>query len=291
MSSSDNPITHYALFKLSWSQFECAPEDLTDFQRKEAASRISNQLGIEYAVLNSDQNQGVVISDRLIAQSVDEITSRYDSYIAFEQALEASNITLEQLKEGIRHDLQVEAVLDRVAAECEEVTDAEAELFYYMHPERFQVKERRTAHHILITVNDDFEENTEQSALKRIHEIRERVCKKNSRFSEQAQKHSECPTAMHGGKIGHVEPGQLYPEIDDVLFTMQLGEISEPVLSPIGYHLIYCVEIEEPRTVPLTEVLPKLKDSLNDRQRSIHQRKWINEQINLQVGMPQLVNS
>ncbi|MGI1670225.1 MAG: nitrogen fixation protein NifM [Neptuniibacter sp.] len=291
MQSSNNPLSIYALFKLSWSQYECAPESLTDLQKKEVANRISNQLGIEYAVLNSDQNQGVVISERMVNQSIDEITSRYDSYISFEQALEAADLNLNLLKEGVRHDLQVEAVLDRVSAECEEVTNAEVELFYYMHPERFQVKERRTAHHILITINEDFEENQHQSVIARINEIRERICKKKSRFHEQAQKHSECPTALHGGKIGHVEQGQLYPEIDSVLFDMELGEISKPILSPMGYHLIYCDEIEEPRTVPLTEVLPKLKASLTDRQRSIHQRKWINEQLNLQAGMPQLVNS
>lgn len=288
---SDKTEAVYALFKLAWSQFDCAPDQLDIQQKSKAASLIANQLEIERAILHSDQNQGIVISEGQIKKSVEEIMQRYDSAIAFEQALEQADLSQAVLKAGIRRDLLVEATLDRVSASTPAVSDAEAELFYFFHPDKFAVKERRTAHHILVTVNDDFEENRADKSLARISEIRDRVLKKKTRFSEQAQKHSECPTALHGGKIGHIEPGQLYPELDEVLFSMQSGEISEPVLSSIGYHLVYCTEIEPPRQLPLSEVLPKLKVSLRDRQQSIYQRQWIKELLKHQTEIPQAVNS
>ncbi len=281
----------YALFKLSWSQFECAPEQLDAKQKKEAAGLIANQLEIERAVLSSEMSQGVVISAGQVKRSIEEIMARYESEIAFDHALEQADLTLDFLREGIRRDLLVEATLERVSASVPEVSNAEAELFYYFHPDRFAVKERRTAHHILITVNDDYAENSADQAFARICEIRDRVFKKRSRFKEQAQKHSECPTALHGGKIGEVERGQLYPELDEVLFTLPAGQISEPVQSSIGYHLLYCTEISPPRTVPLEEVMPKLKASLRDRQQAIYQRQWIKEQLTHQTEMPQVVNS
>ncbi|SER00860.1 peptidyl-prolyl cis-trans isomerase C [Amphritea atlantica] len=291
VNHGDSPEAIYALFKLSWSQFECAPDQLDARQRSEAASLIANQLEIERVILSSDQSQGVVISEGQVKKSLEEIIERYENAAAFEQALEQADLTLALLREGIRRDLLVEATLDRVSASTPEVSDAEAELFYYFHPDKFSVTERRTAHHILITVNDDYDENRADRALARINEIRERVLKKKTRFNEQAQKHSECPTALHGGKIGNVERGQLYPELDDVLFAMQAGEVSEPVLSSIGYHLLYCTGIEQPRKLPLEEVLPKLKASLRDRQQSIYQRQWIKEQLKHQTEMPKAVNS
>ncbi|WP_299200725.1 nitrogen fixation protein NifM [uncultured Amphritea sp.] len=281
----------YALFKLSWSQFECAPDQLDAKQKREAARLIANQMEIERAVLSSDMCQGVIISEGQVKKSIEEIMERYENEIAFDHALEQADLTLDFLREGIRRDLLVEATLERVSASVPEVSNAEAELFYYFHPDRFAVKERRTAHHILITVNDDYAENSADQAFARICEIRDRVFKKRSRFKEQAQKHSECPTALHGGKIGEVERGQLYPELDEVLFTLPAGQISEPVQSSIGFHLLYCTEVNPPRTVPLEEVMPKLKASLRDRQQAIYQRQWIKEQLTHQTEMPQVVNS
>ena len=63
VNSGDRIEAMYALFKLSWSQFDCAPEQLNAKQKSEAASLIANQMEIERAVLGSDQCQGVVISE------------------------------------------------------------------------------------------------------------------------------------------------------------------------------------------------------------------------------------
>lgn len=290
-NSTDNPQALYALFKLAWSHYECAPADLKGEQAQEAAARVAHQLNIESAILYSEENTGIVIPEGQVSSALGEIRSRFQNEAEFLKAMEQADLSLDLLKEGLRRELQVEAVLERICVGKVEVSTEDAELFYYLHPERFSVAEKREVHHILITVNDDYKENTEESALKRIGQIRERLTKKPDRFEEQAQKHSECPTSMHGGLVGRVERGKLFPELDAVLFGMNSGEISEPVRSELGFHLLLCGEIEQPRQVPLTEILPKLRQSLEERQRSQFQRQWITEQLNRLNAPAQVVNA
>ncbi len=280
MADSDNAYAVYALFKLAWSQYDRAPADLDEAQQREAAARVAHLLNIESAILYADENQGVVVPPSQLRAALSEIRERFDSDEAYLNALAQAQLSPELLEQGLIRELHVEAVLERVTAGQVVVTDADAELFYYLHPERFAVTEKREARHILVTVNDAYEENSEQEALRRIELIRQRLQKKPERFEEQAQKHSECPTAMHGGLIGRVERGKLYPELEEVLFGLRSGEISAVVRSPLGFHLIACGEIEEPRQVPLEEILPKLRQSLEQRQRSQFQRQWIAEQLN-----------
>lgn len=287
----DNPAAIYALFKLAWSQYGKAPAELSSEETKEAAARVAHQLNIETAILYSEENQGIVVPSGQVESAVNEIRQRFQNEQEFVKALEQAELDLPLLREGLTRELRVEAVLDRVTAGQVDVSNADAELFYYLHPERFAVNEKREVRHILITVNDDFTENSEAHALKRILAIRERILKKPDRFEEQAQKHSECPTAMHGGLVGTVEHGKLFPELDAVLFQMDSGEISEPVRSELGFHLLYCGDIQPPRQVPLAEILPRLRQSLEDRQRAQFQRQWIARQLDRLNTPAQVVNA
>jgi len=293
-SDTDNPRALYTLFKLAWSQYGCAPADLDAEQAKEAAARVAHQLNIERAILYADENRGVVVPEGQVTAAIAGIGGRFGNDEAFLQALEQAELDLDLLKQGLRRELQVEAVLDRVCAGRVTVSDADAELFYYLHPERFAVAEKREVRHILITVNDAYDENTEAHALQRIELIRARLLKRPERFEEQAQKHSECPTAMHGGLIGRVERGKLFAELDALLFRMHSGEISAPVRSELGFHLLYCGEIEPPRQVPLAEILPRLRQSLEERQRDQFRRQWIAQQLdrmNAYKSPAQVVNA
>ncbi|KEA63685.1 NifM protein [Marinobacterium lacunae] len=288
---TDNPYAVYALFKLAWSHYGCAPSELTGERGKEAAARVAHQLSIESAILYSDENSGIVVPSGQVNAAIIEIKGRFANEAEFLQALEQADLNLDLLRDGLKRELQVEAVLDRACAGKVAVSVEDAELFYYLHPERFAVAEKREVRHILITVNEQYDENTEVRALARIEAIQARLEKKPERFEEQAQKHSECPTAMHGGLVGRVERGKLFAELDAVLFDMKPGEISAPVRSELGFHLLQCGEIEPPRQVPLVEILPKLRQSLEERQRAQFQRQWIAEQLNRLNTPAQVVNA
>jgi peptidyl-prolyl cis-trans isomerase D len=119
--------------------------------------------------------------------------------------------------------------------------------------------ETRNASHILITAKSD--EESEQ-ALSRITDIRERIVNGES-FAEMARQFSEDPvSAAEGGQLGEIENGVMVPSFEAVLFSMQPGELSDPVKTPFGWHLIELHSVEGGDTQPYETVRETLEDEI-----------------------------
>ncbi|MBV5337605.1 MAG: peptidyl-prolyl cis-trans isomerase, partial [Deltaproteobacteria bacterium] len=67
----------------------------------------------------------------------------------------------------------------------------------------------------------------------------------------------------------------LFPELEPVAFALPLGELSEVVESPIGFHILHCVAIEEGGVLPLAGVREKIRTYLMDSRRRSSQKAWI----------------
>lgn len=94
------------------------------------------------------------------------------------------------------------------------------------------------ARHILIKIN---ELTSESDARRRIIELKERL-DNGGNFEELARLHSEDASAAAGGDLGWVSPGDTVPEFEQAMNSLKAGEISGPVQSPFGWHLIQAME-------------------------------------------------
>lgn len=88
------------------------------------------------------------------------------------------------------------------------------------------------ASHILV--------KTEEEALKLKNEI-----KNGEDFAEAAKRHSLCPSGQEGGDLGFFRRGQMVREFEDAAFSMKIGEVSNPVKTQFGYHLLYLTAKED----------------------------------------------
>jgi len=267
----------YQLYKVAFENYERAIGDLTQSEHDEALRIAKRKIKIEALVLNSVEASGVRISDSQIEQAMAEISDRYNEHGAMESELEVLGMSREGLADAVARELRVNAVLDYVAGDNLSVSETDASLYYYMNVEKFKQPEIRTARHILITVNEASVENTREVSLKKMYSIASRLRKKPERFEEQAMKHSECPTSLKGGLLGQVKAGILYPELESVLFDLQVGETSDVVESPLGFHILRCDEIQDAGLVPLQAILPRLRESLETQKRKKAQRKWLDD--------------
>lgn len=270
-----NEQLNYRLLRIANERYGVTPGQLNDQQRQDASHIAAREYFLEQMVLASAEARQVVVPSSQVKSAFEKISTRYEDEDAFLQALDANGLTPEDLHQALERELRVETVLDLISSAVPEVDDTEVGLFYYVHLDKFRQPETRSARHILITINDEYPENSRQNAYERLHKIAERVRRHPHRFNEQALKHSECPTALEGGLLGRVPAGKLYPELDAVLFNLTEGGISQLIESPIGWHLLLCETIHPEHTVPLEEVLPKLRAQLTQRQRSSTQKKWL----------------
>ncbi len=101
------------------------------------------------------------------------------------------------------------------------------------------VVEQTHARHILIKVN---EATSEAEAKARIERIRDRIDGGNAKFEDQARLNSEDASAVKGGDLGWISPGDTVPDFENAMKTLQPGELSAPVRTPFGWHLIQVVE-------------------------------------------------
>jgi peptidyl-prolyl cis-trans isomerase C len=281
-STADLP---YAVLRSALELYDRPPSELSNEERAKAERQAARVLEIETRILSAVEAVGVVVSEHEVALAMQEVRERYDNDESFFAALARNGLNEDMLRQALARSCRVNTVLDKVVSGGDDVGDVDVGLFYHEHKARFVQPEKREVWHILITVNDQFPENSREQAWSRIQLIAQRLQQKPKSFEDVARRYSECPTAMEGGKIGTVVRGQLYPELDQVLFEMRPNQISTIVESEMGFHILCCKSVETAKTVSLKKATPQIRRILQDRIRESRRRNWIrNLQTSTQQG-------
>jgi len=270
------PDAVYLSLKLAAQLFEKPLEALAADELRRVKNVAAKQHEIEALILQTPEAARVMLPEASIEASLKEIRGRYASEEDYHADLDRIGLDGAALRQAVLRDLRVEAVLEKVGAHAAAVSETEVEIFWFMHKERFRRVETRVLRHILVTVNDALPGSERDTARAAIEAIRARLLKNPERFAEQALKHSECPTAMHGGLLGAVPRGQLYAELEAAAFALAAGELSIVVESELGFHLLLCDAINEARTLSLAEARPTIREHLEQQRRGMCQKSWIN---------------
>ncbi|VAW49576.1 Peptidyl-prolyl cis-trans isomerase PpiD [hydrothermal vent metagenome] len=138
-----------------------------------------------------------------------------------------------------------------------EVNDELIQAYYDENSGLFTLPEKRHAKHILIPVEADTEE-AKKAVLKTIAEIQEKLATGEA-FEVLAKTYSKDPgSASSGGDLGTFEQGMMVPEFDEVVFALEVGQVSEPVKTDFGYHIIKLEGVEPKQVQPLETVKSKV---------------------------------
>ncbi|MFZ2407191.1 MAG: nitrogen fixation protein NifM [Methylobacter sp.] len=265
----------YNLLRAALSLFNRSPNELAEAELQQAQTQAWNEFRIESRVLNTPEAAAVIITDQELQQAYQEIQGRYQDEAAFFSDLEKNQLSKDSLQAALHRQCKVNTVLELVASRAPAVSDVDIGIYYHLHADQFNRPERREACHIFISINPEYPENTQEMALIRAQELADKLRKKPHKFADLALRHSECPTALQGGVLGTVSRGTLYPELDEVLFNLKSGEVSDAVKSEIGFHVLLCKSILKPETLSLAKATPKIRQLMNDRARRTCQRAWI----------------
>jgi peptidyl-prolyl cis-trans isomerase C len=274
----DSPQTRYAMLRTALELFQRPPTDLDEEQSRELQQQVNSQLAIGKRLLEREEAQQVVVPEATVDQAFNALRAEYENDEVFDETLAYNGLNRDSLREALRYELKVEAALEQLMSEEAKVSDEEVEIYYLQHRERFTLPETRTVSHILITINDDYAENSREQALKRINELRSECDGEGSKLKQLAERHSECPSAMKEGVIGRVKQGQLYTELDKAAFALEEGEISDVLESEVGLHIIHCEAIHPAETLPLEQVKSKLFSLLEKKKRaSVLKQRLLNQ--------------
>ncbi len=129
------------------------------------------------------------------------------------------------------------------------------------------------ARHILIRTN---ERVSEAEARRRLSDLRERVVTGGADFAELARANSDDTTAARGGDLDWLYPGDTVPEFERAMASLKPGEISPPVKTPFGYHVI---QVLERRTADMSPERLRLqaRQALRERKSDEAYQQWLRE--------------
>lgn len=225
---------------------------------------ILNQTITKYVLLAEAKKQKISISDQEVEEYLNNLESMLQQEL--EPALAKLGITLEELKKQVREQLMMTKLLKQEAGvDASEITDEEVKAFYEENKADLTVQEQVNASHILVKTEEEAQAIKEELAT-------------GADFAELAKEKSTDPSAKtNNGNLGLFAKGAMVPEFEQAAFSLEEGEISEPVKSQFGYHIILLHKKMPARQLPFEEVKEDIRKVIAEKKQQEKLLKYIEE--------------
>lgn len=237
------------------------PTAYKQLRRKALDALIDKELLWQEAV-----KRGVVISDAVVKDQIDQTREALGGTEVFVRRLNDAGFDEAGFTEYTRRELaaqQVYAELTKVDAPDEQQVRA----FYEEHRAEMSRPEEVQARHILVKVPQGADAATVEAARLRLSEMRVKITQ-GADFASVARSSSEDDSASAGGELGYFPRGRMLPEFEATAFSMAIGEISEPVRTSVGWHLIYLQNHQEAADVTQEQGLEMVRAYLARQQQN-----------------------
>lgn len=213
---------------------------------------VVKQLAMKVLLKQFVKEQNIDVSDNDVQGEVEKIryflkSNQNNSEKPLEEILEAQGSSISELEDEVRRTLALSKYLDKV------VSDDEKRSYFDANKSAFNGEKVKASHILIDTTKLETDAELEK-ARQKIEEIKKEI-DNGADFAEMARKYSTCPSAESGGDIGFFQrKGSIVEEFAIVAFSMEVGEISEPVETQFGYHIIKVTDKEEGKDINYEDV-------------------------------------
>ncbi len=225
--------------------------------------RILNLIIEHYLVLEYGDRKGIRIDEREMRDLLDTIMLGYTAE-SFKEVMLRNCVDREEWEDKIREKLLVEKVIEGVTGNITPPSYNEIKRYFDANCEEFRYPSMVRLRQILTS--------TEKEAEKLLDRI-----KNGEGLGELARSHSIAPEAERGGEVGWIERGTLPEKIENMVFSMKIGEVSRVFKSEYGYHLFEVTGFKEAGSRTLYEVIDEIERRLTSERRIQFCREWIKE--------------
>jgi foldase protein PrsA len=231
---------------------------------------LQNQ-AVQYLVQRAEFAQeagklGITITQKQIDDRLAQIKKQYfgGSETKYKAQLKSQGLTDAQIVDDVKAQLVSEQIFKKVTASVK-VTDAAVKKYYDDHLSQYGTPEQRKIAHILV--------KTKALADKLYTQIQG-----GADFAALAKKYSQDPGSKNlGGKLT-ISKGQTVAPFDQTAFLMQTGQVSHPVKTQFGYHIIKALgPITPAKTTPFSQVKESIRQQLLQQQRNDAMTKWVDQ--------------
>ncbi|MBN1621712.1 MAG: peptidylprolyl isomerase [Endomicrobiales bacterium] len=282
-------------YKMATPLGEQTPE-----KTRELKQRLLDQMIDDRILKQEARNQKIRVSKRDVEEGIKQVKSRFTTESEFQSELKKEDISMVEFEKRIKEQLMVMKLTEQeIKAKTETPTEEQTKKLFDQIKAKMdgknlglkkedeedleklaQIFKRATseqirASHILIQLDKNASMKEKSAALKKIKEIKRKL-DNGADFRDMVEEYSEdSGSANRGGDLGYFAKGDMVPEFEKAAFSLDVGGISEPVLTDFGYHIIKVEEKRASRKFKYEDAQPDLQQYLYQKNAQKKYEKWI----------------
>ncbi|HBU70024.1 MAG TPA: hypothetical protein DEE98_06515 [Elusimicrobia bacterium] len=274
--------------------------ELSDEKIKEFKTKLLDQMVDDRILKQQAKKDKIRVSKRDVEQGVKEVRSRFPSETEFQGELKKEGLTSLQFEKRIEDQLMVMKLIEQeIKSKLSQPAEGDVKKLYDQIQGKIEGKklgldkkeedeletlaklfnrvssEQVRAKHILVTIDKNATMAEKSAALAKIKKVQKEL-KGGADFSELAKKYSDDPGSKNrGGDLGYFAKGDMVPEFEKAAFSLQVGQVSEPVLTDFGYHIIKVDEKKASKRLSFEDAQNDLKQYLYQKSAQVKYEEYL----------------
>ncbi|WP_263297657.1 peptidylprolyl isomerase [Neobacillus bataviensis] len=235
--------------------------DLYNEMVKQYGSETVDQLIANKIVASEATNQKITVSESDVNKQIEKLQESYGGEEAFNSALESNNTELSAVKEEMKNYLTIKKLLEPEI----KITEEEIKTYFEENKDSFAQAEQVKASHILVA-----DEKTAKEVKQKLEN--------GGDFTALAKEYStDDSTKDQGGELGYFSKGDMVTEFDNAAFSLPVNQISDPVKTEYGYHIIKVEAKKEAKEANYDVSKAEIKELLLEQKIETEYSTWLEE--------------
>jgi peptidyl-prolyl cis-trans isomerase SurA len=223
---------------------------------------------------------GIKVTEQDIEIYIDQIKQKNRLTDAdLKTALSREGQSLQAYKASVKAELEKGELINRQVRKKVNITNEDVERYYKLNSKNYRADDRARIRHILLPLSEKASPEEVKAAIAKGNELYDQIAAGED-FARMAQKYSDGAGRESGGDIGWVNRGTLLKPIEDVAFDkLSVGQISRPIRSSMGLHLVKLESRDIGAVLPLSAVASKIKEELYTKAMEERYAKWLKTEL------------
>ncbi|WP_409226807.1 peptidylprolyl isomerase [Gudongella sp. SC589] len=237
---------------------EITKDEFYSYLLQQNGPEVLEALILEKMIMMEMEANDIEVSDEALQEELNEMKNSYGGEEAFQEAIQYYGFTEASVMNNIKLNLGIEALMEPYI----DITEDEVLQYFIQNKEEFDTSEQVNASHILV--------DTEEEA----RDIKQQL-DDGGDFAELAAEYSkDASNAQQGGALGFFGKGRMVAPFEEAAFGMEPGEISDPVQTDFGFHIIRVEDKTEAQETKLEDVSDEIKDILKQEKMNSAYSVW-----------------